>query len=100
MKQPKRTQYGEAIVASLSQQLTLEYGRGWGEKHLRHCLRFAETFPDEQIVSALRRQLNWSHFKEIMYLEHGCGSPIAAKKRMCPHAKPQSRQGRNHECYA
>jgi hypothetical protein len=34
-----------------------------GEKHLRHCLRIAETFPDFQIVSILWRQLSWSHIK-------------------------------------
>ena len=65
----KRANYGEQILATVSQQLTLEYGRGWGEKHLRHCLRFAETFPDEQIVSALRRQLTWTHLKTMVYLD-------------------------------
>lgn len=42
----------------LSAKLTVEYGRGWGEKHLLNCLRLGETFHDEQIVSALRGQLN------------------------------------------
>lgn len=32
-------------------------------------IRFAEAFPDEEIVSALSRQLAWSHFKEIVYLK-------------------------------
>ena len=36
---------------------------GWGEKHIRQYMQFAETFPDELIVAALRRQLEWSHFK-------------------------------------
>jgi len=31
--------------------------------------RFAEVFPEESIVSALRRQLGWSHFKQIIYLD-------------------------------
>ena len=30
-------------------------------------VRFAEVFPDEEIVSALRRELSWTHFKEIIY---------------------------------
>jgi len=54
--QGKRAEYGAKILVTLSQELSSEYGRGWGEKQLRHCLRLAETFPDEQIVSALRRQ--------------------------------------------
>lgn len=65
----KRAEYGKQIVNSLSAQLTLEYGSGWSEKHLRHCLRFAETFPDETIVSTLWRQLSWSHLKELIYLD-------------------------------
>ena len=49
--------------------LTEEYGKGWSAKQLRHCLRFAETFSDFQIVSALWRQLSWTHFKILMYLQ-------------------------------
>ncbi len=32
-------------------------------------IRFAEAFPDEQIVAALSRQLGWTHFREIIPLE-------------------------------
>jgi len=67
--QNDRAEYGKQIVQTLSAQLMLEYGRGWGVKHLRHCLRFAETFPDEEIVYALRSQLSWTHFRSIMYIE-------------------------------
>jgi len=45
-----------------------EFGRGFSEKSLRHMLRFAEAFPDEQIVSALRRQLAWTHLKQLIYI--------------------------------
>ncbi len=65
----KRAEYGKQIVASLALQLTEEYGKGWSAKHLQHCLRFAETFSDLQIVSALQRQLSWTHLKIIMYLK-------------------------------
>jgi hypothetical protein len=65
----ERAEYGKQIIATLSQQLVHEYGSGWGEKHLRHCLRSAETFSEKQIVSAVRRQLSWTHLKTIMYLE-------------------------------
>jgi DUF1016 N-terminal domain len=43
--QGQRAEYGKQIIASLSEQLTQAYGRGWSEKQLRHCLRLAETFP-------------------------------------------------------
>jgi predicted nuclease of restriction endonuclease-like (RecB) superfamily len=64
----KRAEYGKQIVASLARHLTETYGRGWDEKTIRHCLRSAETFSEEVIVSAARRQLGWTHLKTIMYL--------------------------------
>lgn len=67
--QGQRAEYGKQIIVSLSQQLTQIYGKGWSEKQLRHCLHFAETFPDEQIVSTLRRQLSWTHIKTLMYID-------------------------------
>jgi predicted nuclease of restriction endonuclease-like (RecB) superfamily len=67
--QRQRAEYGKQIIATLSQKLTQTYGKGWSEKQLRHCLHFAETFPDEQIVSALRRQLSWTHIKTLMYFD-------------------------------
>jgi hypothetical protein len=66
--QDQRAEYGKQIIATLSQQLTQAYGKGWGEKQLRHCLHFSETFPDEQIVSTLCRQLSWSHLRLLMYM--------------------------------
>ena len=30
---------------------------------------FAEVFPEKSIVSALRRQSAWTHFKQIIYLD-------------------------------
>ncbi len=57
----KRAEYGKEVVKSLSRNLTEEYGKGWSEKQLRHCLRIAETFPDKEILYTLCRQLSWSH---------------------------------------
>jgi predicted nuclease of restriction endonuclease-like (RecB) superfamily len=65
----KRADYGAEIVSTLSRQLVPEFGRGFSDKALRHMIRFAEAFPDPEIVSTLSRQLAWSHFKEIIYLK-------------------------------
>ena len=65
----KRAEYGEQIVSAVSRELAAEFGQGFSEKNLRHMIRFAEGFPDEEIVSALRRQLSWTHFKQIIYLD-------------------------------
>ncbi|MGA2734933.1 MAG: PDDEXK nuclease domain-containing protein [Syntrophobacteraceae bacterium] len=67
--QGERAEYGKEIVVSLARQLEVDYGRGFSEKSLRHMLRFAEAFPDERIVSALMRQLSWTHFLSIIYLQ-------------------------------
>jgi hypothetical protein len=64
-----RAEYGQQIVATLSQQLTVEYGRGWSEQQLRHCLRAAEVFPDDAILSAVRRELSWTHLKTLIYID-------------------------------
>jgi len=65
----KRAEYGKKIIVTLSQQLTLEYGKGWSEKQLRHCIHFAENFSEEKIVYTLCRQLSWSHIRLIMFID-------------------------------
>jgi predicted nuclease of restriction endonuclease-like (RecB) superfamily len=65
----KRAEYGEEIVPTLSRQLVKEFGDGYSRPNLFRMIRFAEVFPDEQIVSTLSRQLGWSHFVEIIPLE-------------------------------
>jgi predicted nuclease of restriction endonuclease-like (RecB) superfamily len=65
----ERGAYGKEVIASLSKELTVKHGRGWSAKQLHHCLRFAEMYPDEEIVSALRRQLSWTHLKSLIYLD-------------------------------
>jgi predicted nuclease of restriction endonuclease-like (RecB) superfamily len=67
--QGNRAGYGEQLVVALAGALEAEHGRGFGVKNLRHMLRFAEAFPDAEIVSTLSRQLAWSHFLELIYLK-------------------------------
>ena len=65
----ERATYGEQIVSALSRQLEADYGRGFSAKNLRHMLRFAEAIPSEEIVSAVRRQLSWTHIKALIYID-------------------------------
>lgn len=62
----QRAAYGEEVILNLSKQLTQEYGKGWGVKHLQHCLRIAETFPENEIIYAVSRELSWTHLRTIM----------------------------------
>ena len=63
-----RAGYGDEVVISLARQLEADYGRGFSVKNLRHMLRFAEVFANEQIVYALSRQLSWTHFRTLIYI--------------------------------
>jgi len=65
----QRAQYGEEILATLSQELTLRYGRGFSYAALTRMLRFNEVFPGEPIVATLSQQLSWSHVVEILPLK-------------------------------
>jgi predicted nuclease of restriction endonuclease-like (RecB) superfamily len=65
----KRAEYGQRIVSALGTQLSAEFGRGFGMRNLFRMVRFAEVFPDERIVSALRTQLGWTHFRQIIALD-------------------------------
>jgi predicted nuclease of restriction endonuclease-like (RecB) superfamily len=65
----ERAEYGKQIIASLSKQLTLAYGKGWSERQLHYCLRIAETFPDEKILHTLCSQLSWSHLRLLIVID-------------------------------
>lgn len=65
----KRAGYGERIIRTVAEGLTVDYGRGFSEKNLRHMVRFVERFPDREIVSALSRQLGWTHFRALIYVD-------------------------------
>ena len=65
----KRAAYGDEILQTLSAKLTVEFGRGFSQRNLASMVRFAEMFPNAKIVAALRRQLSWSHFTQIIYLD-------------------------------
>jgi hypothetical protein len=60
--QNERAAYGKQIVASLSRQLSLEFGKSFTEKNLRRMIQFNEAFSDFEIVASLMRQLSWTHF--------------------------------------
>ena len=64
----QRADYGKQVVKNLSKRLTERYGKGWSEKKLRHCLRSAETFSEDEIISLTNNNLSWTHIKSLMYI--------------------------------
>lgn len=92
--QGQRAEYGKQIVATLAAQLTESYGKGWSAQQLRHCLRAAETFPDEAIFSTLRRELSWSHIKTLVYLENPLARDFYAEMARLEHWSSRQLQER------
>jgi predicted nuclease of restriction endonuclease-like (RecB) superfamily len=64
----ERAGYGEEILPTLSAKLVNDFGNGFSARNLARMVRFAEVFPQREIVTTLSRQLGWSHFVEIVYL--------------------------------
>lgn len=65
----RRADYGEEVLPTLAAQLAKDYGSSFAVKSLRRMVQFAATFPDEQIVVSLIRQLSWTHFIALIPLK-------------------------------
>lgn len=63
-KQKNLIEYGKQILATLSQELTARFGRGFSYTALTRMIKIAEIFSKE-IIATLSQQLNWSHFIEL-----------------------------------
>ncbi|MDR2928217.1 MAG: PDDEXK nuclease domain-containing protein [Cytophagaceae bacterium] len=67
--QNKRADYGKRIVPTVSAQLENAYGENFTLKNIRRMMKFADKFPNLEIVSPLATQLSWSHFVELLPLK-------------------------------
>jgi len=77
----ERAEYGKRLIARLSEELTVEYGSGFSRTNLFNMLRFAETFPNFEIVQSLTGQLGWTHITHLIYVEDALAREFYA--RMC-----------------
>ena len=64
--QQGRAAYGKQILATVSQELTVEFGAGFSYTALTRMARFAEWMTDDQILASLSQELSWSHFIELL----------------------------------
>lgn len=64
--QEGRAEYGKQILATVSRELTTEFGRGFGYATINRAIQLSQCFPDQEIVSTLSTQLSWSHFMELL----------------------------------
>lgn len=63
-----RAGYGKEILATLSQELTLQYGKGYSYSALTRMCKVAGCFTRENIA-ALSQQLSYSHLIELVAVE-------------------------------
>lgn len=63
----ERADYGQYILAFLSQRLTTEFGKGFDERNLRFMRAFYRTFP---IRNALRSELTWTHYRLLTKVDN------------------------------
>ncbi|MBA3015806.1 MAG: DUF1016 family protein [Proteobacteria bacterium] len=65
----ERAAYGSKVIDHLGSRLVAEFGRGFEAKNLHRMVKFAELFPDPEIVASLMRQLSWTHFLQLLPLK-------------------------------
>jgi predicted nuclease of restriction endonuclease-like (RecB) superfamily len=68
LKENNKTSYGNKIIATLSQQLTNKYGKGFTYTALTRMSKVANTFSFKNIAT-LSQQLSWSHFIELSVID-------------------------------
>jgi predicted nuclease of restriction endonuclease-like (RecB) superfamily len=66
-KGKRRAAYGKAVLKSLSEQLTKEYGKGFDITNLRNMRRFYLKFP---IRDSVRPELSWTHYRTLLKVEN------------------------------
>jgi predicted nuclease of restriction endonuclease-like (RecB) superfamily len=66
----ERAEYGAHVIDNLSMSLSSEYGRGFNRRSLYRMVQFVERFPDVEIVSAVRSQLSWTHWRELIAIDN------------------------------
>ncbi len=59
----ERAEYGSDLLAKLSKDLKLRYGKGFSRRNVLDMRRFYLSYPKWQTVSA---KLSWSHFIELL----------------------------------
>lgn len=64
-----RAEYGAKIVATLSQQLTAQYGKGYTYTAITRMCKISKIFYSE-IIATLSQQLSWSHLIELAAIEN------------------------------
>ncbi|MDD3876555.1 MAG: DUF1016 N-terminal domain-containing protein [Bacteroidales bacterium] len=68
LKENNRTVYGQRIIATLSQQLTENFGKGFTYTTLTRMCKVADAYHEENIAT-LSQQISWSNLIELASVE-------------------------------
>ena len=61
-----RAEYGSQLIPMLAEQLTKEYGNGFGRRNLAYYRQLYLTFSDWEILHELVQNLTWTHLRRIL----------------------------------
>jgi hypothetical protein len=89
LKTNNRSEYGAKILATVSQQLILQYGKGYSYSALTRMCKVANII-DETNIATLSQQLSWSHLIELSTIsdEHPQVTPQDTPQ-VTPQVTPQ-----------
>jgi predicted nuclease of restriction endonuclease-like (RecB) superfamily len=65
----QRATYGKQVLKNLAVKIRDRYGSGWGYEKLKHCVRSAYLFSQNEIEYAVRTQLTWTHLRSLMSID-------------------------------
>jgi len=65
----ERANYGDQLIVGLSRYLSGTFGKGFSEANLWNFKQFYLTWPNDEILYTLCRELSWSHIRLIMRLD-------------------------------
>lgn len=61
-----RAEYGSQLIPMLAEQLTQEYGNGYGRRNLAYYRQFYLMFNNIEILHTCVQNLTWSHIRRIL----------------------------------
>ena len=67
--QQGRAEYGKQTIRQLSNQLTIEFGKGFSPANLTNAIELARLYPDAEIIQTLSEQFTWSHLVALLYVK-------------------------------
>ena len=63
----EKAEYGSRLIAELSKQMIVDFGKGFTLTNLKYMRQFYLTFPNSH---ALRGELSWTHYRLLMRVEN------------------------------